>query len=244
MNQKGNVLLVVVLIFLVLGGFFIYQKRTKSVIRNAVSFITTFDECSKLTDSKIIQTYPRQCESKDGKTYIEEVKEPVNTANWQEFDTNLGFSFKCPPKWECSISDPRDFYVAKAYINSYVQYSIGFWIIKEKDFQQSPYRHPSYRNGVEWVKDLLAKNPAAVEVLPTAIRSSGGYEPVTDYPAYRDLKLDQIQEIGISGKKAVILGGKTIIPLNDEDLLIIEKGKENNTTVPLEKAIISSVKID
>lgn len=244
-KQKGLApLLIVILIAVAVGGYLIYQKQREIIAPSTIPFITTFDECIKLTDSKIVQSYPRQCESKDGKTYIEEIKEPVDTRNWQVLDTGFGFSFKCPPKWSCSVStDPEDIYVARAYIDSYVRYSVGFLIIKEKDFQQSPYRHPSYKNGVKWVKDLLAKNPKSIEVLPDAIKVVGDYEPVSDYPSYYNLKLDQIQVIEVSDLKAVILREKTIIPLNKQDLLVVEKGDLNNIRAPLEKTIISSIEI-
>lgn len=191
-----------------MAGFFIYQKQQhKTVTSYEGSFIVNFEECAKLSDSKIIETYPRQCEGKDQKTYIEEIKEPIDTSSWQTVDTKLGFSFKCPPKWKCDVFDkPQDAYVAKAYIDDYIHYYLNFSIIKAENFQKSSFRHPNYKNGVEWFKALLARDPKSVKVLPKLYYEDEAKGQIG--PIYGNFKLDEIQDIEIDHKKAVILSVK------------------------------------
>lgn len=251
-KQKGLApILIVILIALVIGGYLIYQKQVKPVVISEVSFITNFDECIKSSGSKVIDGYPKICESSEKKTYVEEIKGVVDTNNWQEVNTKSGFSFKCPPKWTCGEKDQEDIlhggYVASAYSSGYVGYSLGFGIIRAADFQQSVYRHPNYRNGVDWFNDLLAKNPKSIEVLPSTIKQG---KPGTDEqvaPLYYGFKLDEMQELEIDHQKALhtqekaYVTNRVLVPLNDRDLLFIEKGQANSAA-PLGEAIILSIK--
>lgn len=263
MSQKGFTPLIIILIFAVvlIGGYLIYQKQNTPVVPAEIPFVTTFEECVKSSGSKVIESYPRQCESSEGKTYVEEIKEPIDTSKWQTVNTNFDFSFKCPPRWSCSVPDAirgAYEYVARASTNNYVRYSVGFGVVKAVDFQKGPFRHPNYKNGVEWFKDLQAKNPQSVKLMPgTYGPGRPGTDSITIDPPiyYYGFKLDQMQETEIDNKKALIVKGFlpkeiVILPLNDQDLLYIgsdignrgEQVNTNNVTTSLEKAIISSIK--
>lgn len=255
--QRGFAPIVILIVAAIAtGGYLIYQKSNKPITTVEVPFVTTYEDCVKASDSKIIDDYPKQCESSEGKTYIEQIAEGINADSlndWKEVKTNYGFSFKCPPKWYCSPKDDIDVlqggYVASAYNTGYVKYSLAFGIIKAMDFQQSVYRHPSYKNGVEWFDDLLARNPKSIEVLPSTIKQGkqGTGERVA--PFYYGFKFDEFKELEIDNRKALHIQEKpygtdrVLIPLNDQDLLFIQKDG-TNSAAPIGDAIILSVKFN
>jgi len=247
-RQKGlATLIIVLLVTLAIGGYLIYQKLNQSNIPAETSFITNFDECIKSAHSKIIETYPRQCESSEGKTYVEEIREPIDTSDWQEVDTHFGFAFKCPPKWQCKVSDnTSDVYIASAQTHNYINYSVGFVIVKAEDFQKSPFRHPSYKNGVVWLQALLAKDPKSIELMPGTYKFRPGTDGISG-PVYADhvtWRFDQMHQTEVGNRKALIVGERVFVPFNDQDLFYIDNGynQGNSLVDPLEKAIISSIK--
>ncbi|MEK6861141.1 MAG: hypothetical protein AABY07_04155, partial [Nanoarchaeota archaeon] len=79
------ILIVILLAALAVGGYFVYRNQYKSN-STLESSILTYAECSQAKNNKISQTFPRQCEISDGKTYIEEVAEPIDTNNWTTFN--------------------------------------------------------------------------------------------------------------------------------------------------------------
>lgn len=247
---------ILIVVIFAIGAYLIYQKSIKPINIVGVPFIATYEECIKASGSKITDGYPKLCESREGKTYIEQIAEGINAgrlSDWKEVKTNSGFSFKCPPYWNCSQQDDIDLlqggYVASAYNTGYVKYSLLFGIIKAIDFQQSLYRHPSYKNGVDWFNDLLARNPKSIEVLPSTIKQGkpGTGERVA--PLYYGFKFDEFKELEIDNRKALHIQEKpygtdrVLVPLNDKDLLFIQKDT-TNSVAPLGDAIISSVKFN
>lgn len=255
--QRGFAAIVILIVVIfAIGAYLIYQKSYKPITTIEVPFIATYEECIKASGSKITGGYPKQCESSEGKTYVEQIAEGINADSlndWKEVKTNFGFSFKCPPKWNCSQKDDINVlqggYVASAYNTGYVKYSLLFGIIKAIDFQQSLYRHPSYKNGVGWFNDLLARNPKSIEVMPSTIKQGrpGTGERVA--PLYYGFKFDEFKELEIDNKKALHIQeniyntDRVLVPLNDQDLLFIQKDATNSAT-PIGDAIILSVKFN
>ncbi len=95
-------IVVAVLVIGVISAAVFYGLKTQQT-RDSISsqnFVSTFEECVQAR-GKVNTTFPRQCESNDGKTYIEKVSEPVNTDKWEAFNEVQGFSFKCPSSWKC-----------------------------------------------------------------------------------------------------------------------------------------------
>ncbi|MCL5784114.1 MAG: hypothetical protein M1142_02025 [Patescibacteria group bacterium] len=257
-KQKGlaPILIIILIAVAIIGGYLIYQKQFKSIsssqsspIPAEIPFIATFNDCIKSVGSKVVESYPKQCESGEGKIYIEEIKDPIDISNWKEIDTHSGFLFKCPPEWQCKVSDDiHDAYIASAQIHNYINYFVGFVIVKAEDFQQSPFRHPSYKTGVAWLQALLSKDPKSIELMPGTYKVRPGTDGVSG-PVYADhvtWSFDKMQEIEINNKKALIVGKRVFVPLNNQDLLYIDESlnQNNSLVVPLEKAIISSIKFN
>lgn len=235
----------VILIITILSGVIFYsQNQSKNQNVPQVS-ILTFEECVQ-SKGKVSTTFPRQCEANNGKTYIEKVAGPVNTDSWETFNAGLGFSFKCPPSWDCKKWDENAAIITQ---NHYLNIS-AFQLnrITSQNFQQSLLRHPNYKTPIDWFKDLQAKKDVAIKVLPEAIKWG---KPGTDEripPIYYYFKFDKMIELETKSGKALIFPGEkgnpdtsVIIPLNSTDVVLVILSPEYLYQDPIIKAIVSSV---
>jgi Immunoglobulin-like domain of bacterial spore germination len=74
MNKK---IIVIVLIIVVLGlGLWYWSSRTPQEVKNVMSFQNCVD-----AGYPVMESYPRQCKTPDGRTYAEEVTPPITYVN-------------------------------------------------------------------------------------------------------------------------------------------------------------------
>lgn len=239
--MKKGFVPVFLLIFVVLSlgiGYFFVKGRNKSPVDTG---FFTYNECVK-AGFPIVETYPRQCKTKDGKTFIEETKSPVNTDNWQRITVaDLGFSYKCPPTWTCRRYDEG---MVNISANSK---SIDFSIV---EINKDNLDHPSYKRPIDWLNDLRAKKPLAVKVFPETIKPVPGTDDLK-YPFYKDIVLEKIREKTL-GENTVVVA-ETInnnIPL--DTFLLIPAGQNVIRisshpiyvyTDPLAEAVVSTIEV-
>lgn len=72
-RQSGHTLLIIIIVIIslvILGllGFLFWQNFTNKP--GTVSTITNFEQCKVATGSKILETYPEQCVTTDGRTFV------------------------------------------------------------------------------------------------------------------------------------------------------------------------------
>ncbi len=75
MTQNQIIGSIVFVILIIAVGFLIFQSRTSD---NADISITNFNECVD-AGYPILESYPRQCNTPDGRNFVEEVKSPVTS---------------------------------------------------------------------------------------------------------------------------------------------------------------------
>lgn len=70
MTKKPILFILLVIIALSISGasLYLYLRKTPAA--------TSFEECTKIKGSVILETYPRQCRTPDGKTFTEETETP------------------------------------------------------------------------------------------------------------------------------------------------------------------------
>lgn len=242
-------IVVAVLVIGVIVGVIFYGLKGQKQIKNedtSVVSISTFKECAQSKQGKIGTTFPRQCESPDGKTYIEKVDEPVDTNSWTVFSGVQGFSFKCPPSWKCQKLDES---AATIYQNHYLNISsFQFNRITPQNFQDSFLRNPNYKTPMSWFKDLEAKKELAIKVLPETIKQGKWGTDERIPPRYYYFKFDKMSELETKKGKALIFPGEggypdtsVIIPLNTTDVILVTLSPEYLYQDPIVKSIISTV---
>ncbi len=63
--------------------------------------VYTFEECTNAKDSKMLETYPEQCVTKDGQTFVNPDQKVDPTVNWQTYrNDEYGFEFEYPEDWK------------------------------------------------------------------------------------------------------------------------------------------------
>lgn len=247
-GQQGNTLIIlgVILLLLVVGAYYFLEKQNVNDQDYSQAFITTFAECAQLKGSEIVKTYPQQCKTADKITYIEKVKEPVDTPNWASFNLVKGFTFKCPPSWNCQKYRDTS---ATIYQNHYSNIStFQLNLITSENFQQSFIRHPNYNTPMAWFNAVKAKNESAVKALPITIKSVPGTDGL-DYPVYYNYDLKEMREIDTDSGKGIILPARDsnpntsiVIPINDRDVVLVLLSPANLYKDPIIKAILASIK--
>jgi hypothetical protein len=71
-KNKTTLWIIVGLVVLALLGYWVYQ--TQKAPKEASLFITNFEECAQ-AGYPIMESYPRQCRTPEGKVYVEEVSD-------------------------------------------------------------------------------------------------------------------------------------------------------------------------
>ncbi|MBI2011407.1 hypothetical protein HYS91_01430 [Candidatus Daviesbacteria bacterium] len=109
--QKGFSLVIVLIALLILAGlaYGTYSYFQQQKIKN----INSFEECVK-AGNPVLESYPRQCKSKDGKSFTEQLSEeeqeklkpPVDISDWKIY-TNDKWSYRIsyPSNWNIYDSD-------------------------------------------------------------------------------------------------------------------------------------------
>lgn len=250
-NQRGNVtiIVVIILIILFLGGIF-YWKQQNKIVSNDQNFsqanIATFAECLKSTGSQVIDTYPKLCKTADKVTFIEEVKEPVDTSNWTTFNEISGFTFQCPPSWNCKKFKEDSATIGQ---NHYLDISgFNLFQITPENFQQSFIRHPSYNTPVAWLNGIKAKDPNALKALPSTIKPVPGTDAL-DYTLYHNLDVNDVVNINSASGSGVIIPAKdgspdtlVVIPLNSKDVALVLLDPGYLYKNPIINSILTSIK--
>ncbi len=206
---------------------------------------------------KILPTSPATTSS-----YTPITEEPVNTTAWPVVSPIKGYSFKCPPEWECykidnQINDyneiPSDVvinapasYRSNHYINSF-----GLVLITPQLFQKSMIKNPNYSTPIDWYSDLVIKNKKSIEVLPSTIFKVPGTDGVV-YPVYHNFDFNKMTVFqtggGIKGlmfhpSSTSVPGTEIFIPLNN-NLLHIHFEPDSLVDDPIVMSILTSIRPD
>lgn len=232
----------IVLVILLIFGI----AWVKSQNNAEMQIVYTFEECVKSDGSLVTDTYPQQCKTKDKTTYIQEIKKPVDTKNWNMFNEVAGFSFLCPPSWKCSKFEDDS---AIVYQNHYLDiFTFQFNLITPANFQQSFLRNPNYSNPAAWYKDVLAENKLAL-LAPSSTRT---YRPGTDGysdPVYVKFEFSKMEKIDTEMGEALVFSASgnnpdtdIIIPVNGANLLLITLSPGHLYKDPIIREIIKSTK--
>ncbi|GEM_PF-3521281 len=236
---KQRIVHVVLGLFLIIFGVYMLQKST-----GEQEYPFSFDECMHSKNKEVINYYPRHCKSFDGTTFIEDVKTPVDTSSWKTFDTKLGFSFLCPPPWDCT-TDGKNY--ASIGVTHYSDVNtFRFSVLTSDNFTDGLYRHPYYTNPVAWYRDVAAKKEIAVKALPSTIKPVPGTD-ASSYPNYHGYELDKMKDVTTQLGKGVLIPNQSIgylsmlVPLNENELIILLISPDYLYDNPLFHAIITSI---
>lgn len=89
--MSKNMKFVLILAFCVTTGFAIWKLQNLSIIKR----IGTFEECTK-AGFPILETYPEQCRTPDGKTFTKKIQSQPQTELQQQTIEEIGLSFQNP----------------------------------------------------------------------------------------------------------------------------------------------------
>jgi hypothetical protein len=93
-----NIIIVILVIIVVGGVIWLLSTRTPEESTPPEEEITSFEECV-IAGYTILESYPRQCQTPEGETFIEEIED--ETVDWQTYkNEEYGFEIKYPPKIE------------------------------------------------------------------------------------------------------------------------------------------------
>lgn len=95
-RQSGNGLLIVIIsvavvVVLVVLGFIFWQNFIKS---GSTSVISSYEDCKKAPESRILETYPEQCVTIDGQTFTGPVINEVSTLTYCSTAEKLCFEYR------------------------------------------------------------------------------------------------------------------------------------------------------
>lgn len=95
MTKLGKSMTLLIIIILIGIGFFVFKFSKESVEEPVVSAITNFEECAKAGYS-ILESYPEQCRTPDGRNFVRVIEEPTPTIDdigipSAEFDSTISF---------------------------------------------------------------------------------------------------------------------------------------------------------
>ncbi len=213
-----------------------------------VQKVLNYEECMQSTNSKIVETFPQKCvvidkDTGDEQVFIEQAKEPVDTSQWEKFNSGLGFSLLCPPHWQCQKYDEKSVIISQThYLNIS---SFQLFIITPENFQQSFLRHPDYQDPISWYKDTLMKNPRALKVYPQTIKSVPGRDEQRG-PQYAFFDFKTMSIFDAQGGKGLIFpvdqsDSVVIVPLDNQNLVLVVISPKYLTDDPIFKAIFASI---
>ncbi len=78
--MKALYITIITALILLTGGFY-YLKNTQ--VNNVSKQVLTFEDCLK-AGNLVMESYPRQCKTEDGKTFVEEIAEKITYENATE----------------------------------------------------------------------------------------------------------------------------------------------------------------
>ena len=94
-----NIIIVILVLVLVGGAIWVLSTRIQEEPVMPGEEITSFEECVA-AGYAVLESYPRQCKTPDGKTFIEEIELEDETAGWQTYrNEEYEFEFKYPKEW-------------------------------------------------------------------------------------------------------------------------------------------------
>lgn len=95
-----NIIIVILVVILVGGAIWFLSTRTPEESTLPEEEITSFEECI-VAGYTVLESYPRQCQTPDGKAFIEEIEPEDETADWKTYkNEGYGFEMKYPSNWK------------------------------------------------------------------------------------------------------------------------------------------------
>lgn len=79
-TMKNVVIVILILIILGGAGWYYWNMNTEVIDNNPTIVVGSFDECAR-AGYTIMESYPRQCRTPDGKTFVENIGNALEKAN-------------------------------------------------------------------------------------------------------------------------------------------------------------------
>lgn len=240
-------LILIVFIFVTIIGIFLYRQRSDSTpnFYSSPNPNFGFEDCVNSEGAIVTDNgYIKKCQTSDLVSYYQNSDAPIDISKWTSINSGFGFSLLCPNDWTCR-TDPENGYV-NLYNPNFRISTFGVTPVTPANFQQSQLRHPDYKTPLSWYNAVKAKNKNAVKVLPSTIKPVSGTDGLL-YPAYSGYNLDQmvLREATEGGGLAFFKDesdGNILIPLDNQDLILVVFSPWNLSDSPVFKEILRSIK--
>ena len=93
--SKSTILSIVAVVVLLVVGFLIFKSRTAT----EMSLVTNFEEC-KNVGYPILESYPAQCKTPDGRTFVEAGESPAAENPDSSVDNSTGINLSTITNFE------------------------------------------------------------------------------------------------------------------------------------------------
>lgn len=239
-NSANNLIYIVSALIVVLVAGILIVQMSKNKAEKV--WVNSYEKCIK-ANGKIISTYPKQCIKKG--RFIEPVPEIVDSSSWEQYKENKGFTFKCPPSWQCKKFDEDSAFIQQSHYLGITTFQIN--LITPQNFQNSFIRNPLYSSPVAWYADIQSKKPSAIQVDPATEIAIEGTDAKSS-PKYMYYDYEQME---VFADKGVIFPAadsnpdtSVLIPLNDTDLALVFLSPGFLYTNPVVREIMNTIKAE
>ncbi|KKS16960.1 MAG: hypothetical protein UU80_C0006G0013 [candidate division WWE3 bacterium GW2011_GWA1_41_8] len=133
--------------------FFVYKENG-----SASSGVNSFDECAE-AGYPILETYPLQCKTSKGETFVQEVREPIISESWETY-FGTTFSFQYPVSWNPqpteltpgSITETVDLGIPGVEVDKTMGYSALTELEKPDDVAEESTIELDNTSAVKWIR--------------------------------------------------------------------------------------------